>query len=111
MEAFAKAIQEMVDDAVASMRSTGDGRAVDYAAVEEKVGEKARVVERGMHQALLTRLDVDAPRVVIGGKPHVRVGRGPAPYYTKAGQVSVEEGDAPGSFFGCVVGVNVCDAA
>lgn len=90
MEAFAKAIQEMVDDAVASMRSTVDGRAVDYAAVEEKVGEKARAVERGVHQALLSRLDVDAPRVMIGGKPHARVGRGPAPYYTKAGAVSVE---------------------
>jgi hypothetical protein len=90
MDAFAKAIQEMVDDAVASMRSTVDGRAVDYAAVEEKVGEKARAVERGMHQALLSRLDVDAPRVMIGGKPHARVGRGPAPYYTKAGEVSVE---------------------
>lgn len=89
MEALAKAIQAMVDDAVASARSMVDGRAVDYAAVEEKVGERARAVERGVHEALLSRLDVDAPRVVIGGKPHEKVGRGPAPYYTKAGEVPV----------------------
>jgi hypothetical protein len=89
MEAFGKAIQAMVDEAVASMRSMGDGRAIDYAGVEEKVGEQARAVERGVHEALLGRLDVDAPRVVIGGKAHAKVGRGPAPYYTKAGEVSV----------------------
>lgn len=90
MEALAKAVQEMVDEAVASMRSTVDGRAVDYAAVEERVGEHARAVERGVHQAMLSKLDVDAPRVMIGGKLHAKVGRGPAPYYTKAGEVSVE---------------------
>lgn len=89
MESFAKAVQEMLDEAVASMRSTGDGRAVDYAAIEQRFEERARAVERGVHEAMLTRLDVDAPRVMIGGKQHQKVGRGPAPYYTKAGEVSV----------------------
>ena len=89
MEALGEAVQAMIDDAVASMRSMGDGRAVNYAAVEDKVGEQARAVERGIHAALLTRLDVDAPQVLIGGKAHEKVGRGPAPYYTKAGEVRV----------------------
>jgi hypothetical protein len=89
MEALAEAVRAMVDEAVATMRSMGDGRAVDYAAIEERVGERSRAVERGAHQAMLAKLDIDAPRVVIGGKAHGRVGRGPAPYYTQAGEVSV----------------------
>ena len=64
MEALAEAVRAMVDAAVASTRSMGDGRAVDYAAIEEKVGEQARAVERGVHAAMLARLDVDAPRVL-----------------------------------------------
>jgi hypothetical protein len=62
---------------------------VDYAPVEEEMGRLARAVERGAHTAILEGLEVDVARVVIDGKPHARVERGPGPYYTLAGEVTV----------------------
>lgn len=76
--------------AVATLCSNSSGESVDYAAVERQVAECAARVERASHQLLLSHLDVDAPRVLIGGKEHVRVERTPATYYTMAGPVVVE---------------------
>jgi hypothetical protein len=102
MDVLADALQQMVDKVVAATRSTSDGRAVDYAKIEEEFGERAQAAERGMHTAMLEALDVDAPRVTVGGKAHVRVSRGPGQYYTKAGEVTVvrslyREVGAPGT--------------
>ena len=51
------------------------GAGVDYSRVETSVREACAAVERSAHQCLLQSLDVDAPRVTIGGKRCSRVGR------------------------------------
>lgn len=89
LRALGEAMQAMVDRVVAANRAAGDGRAVDYAPIEREIGALARATERGAHQGILQALDVDQPRVLIDGKPHARVERGPGPYYTMAGEVSV----------------------
>jgi len=73
---------------VASGVSVG-GKAVDYAKVEQTIGEKTAAIERAAHQAILRRLDIDAPKVMIDGVPWTRVGRHEATYYTMAGPVEV----------------------
>lgn len=66
------------------------GKLVDYAKVERKVGEVTAAVERAAHQAILRRLDVDAPQIAIDGARWTRVGRYEQTYYTMAGAVVVE---------------------
>jgi hypothetical protein len=46
--------------------------------------------ERQMKRRLLRALDIDAPQVLIEGKPHARVGRYEATYKTQAGPVVLE---------------------
>ena len=89
LRSLGEAMQEMVDRVVAANRAAIGGRAVDYAPVEQEIGDLARAVERGAHKSVLQALDVDEAKVVIGGKLHARVERGPGPYYTLAGEVSV----------------------
>lgn len=89
LRALGEAMQAMVDRVVGVNRASVGGRSLDYAPVEEDMGRLARAVERGAHKAILEALDVDGARVVIDGKPHARVERGPGPYYTLAGEVSV----------------------
>jgi hypothetical protein len=79
----------VLEQVKAARRASGDGRAVDYAVVEREVAGRCAAVEREAHRAMLVALDVDAPQVLINGKPHVRVLRGAGPYYTMAGEVSV----------------------
>ncbi len=57
-----------------------DGKAVDYARVERKVGELTAAVERAAHQAILRSLDIDAPTILIAGASWTRVGRYEATY-------------------------------
>ncbi len=73
-----------------TITGTGGGKAVDYGAVEDRIAERARRMERASHQAILEELDIDVPAVVIGGERYIRVGRCEAPYHTLAGSVSVE---------------------
>lgn len=68
----------------------GGGKAVDYAAVEAAVAGSAAQTERTAHHALLQKLDIDVPAVVIGGVRYTRVGRCEGPYHTMVGSVSVE---------------------
>lgn len=86
-----EAIQELLANVMAANRvARADGRAVDYASLEQMVSDKGRKVERGAHRAMLQALDVDQPLVAIEGKRHARVGRFYATYYTDAGAVTVE---------------------
>src|SRR5579883_1346317 len=62
---------------------------MDYAAVERQVSACTAEIEKAVHQTLLGRLDLDAPRLLIEGKAHLRVGRYPATYYTLAGPVVI----------------------
>ena len=68
----------------------GGGKAVDYAAVEAAIAGSAARTELTAHQAILPKLAIDVPAVVIGGVRYTRVGRCEGPYHTMAGSVSVE---------------------
>ncbi|MBE7449514.1 MAG: hypothetical protein HS111_11640 [Kofleriaceae bacterium] len=43
--------------------------------MERTIGEKTAAIERAAHQAILRRLDVDAPKMMIDGGSWSRVGR------------------------------------
>lgn len=45
----------------------GGGKAVDYGAVEAAVAEEVARTELAAHRAILQKLDIDVPAVVIGG--------------------------------------------
>ena len=85
-----EAMATTLEDLKTTIGRTGNGKAVDYGAVEAVIAEDARGVERASHQALLQALDIDVPAVIIGGVRYLRVGRCEAPYHTLAGSVSVE---------------------
>jgi hypothetical protein len=89
-----KEVVAAVERLVVSITRIGDRcsgrRAVDYAEVEREIGEAAADVERAAHQGILRRLDIDAPRIVVGGSSHTKVGRYEQTYYTMAGPVVVE---------------------
>jgi len=68
----------------------GGGKAVDYAAVEAAIAGSAAGTELTAHQAILQKLDIDVPAVVIGGVRYTRVGRCEGSYHTMVGSVSVE---------------------
>ena len=79
----------LIEDASRRLRAAAGGRAVDYGAVEVDVAGKVAAIERAVHERVLGALDVDQPRVRIGGREHVRVGRHEATYHTLAGDVVV----------------------
>jgi hypothetical protein len=84
------AITETLEDLKGTLARFDGGKAVDYARVEQAIAEDAHKVERASHQALLQKLDIDVPAVIIGGVRYTRVGRCEAPYHALAGSVSVE---------------------
>lgn len=62
----------------------------DYAAIERELAERTAAIEAQSHGVLLRAADLDAPRILVGGDVHRRVGRHAATYYTAAGPVVVE---------------------
>ncbi len=96
---FPEELQPLVDAAVIVIEQTkafmvearAKGSAVDYGQQERQVAEQSARIEREAHRARLTALDIDAPRVEIGGKSYRRVLRDePGPYHTLAGSVAVK---------------------
>ncbi len=70
--------------------SAGRGsEAVDYAQLERRIGELTAAVERAAHRCTLRSLEVDAPRVEIGGKAYTRVGHGNGTYRALAGPLEL----------------------
>jgi len=67
------------------MAAQRGGGSVKYNRVEGTVAQSMARLERATHQELLPELDVDAPRLLIGGKTYERVGRSDGNYYTLAG--------------------------
>ena len=65
------------------------GREGLYESFEGRLAERLAAVERGAHQATLSALDVDAPRILINGELHVRVVRDQTTYRSQAGEVPV----------------------
>lgn len=66
----------------------GDMSAFDAAWQSVNAGVEAS--ERELKRRLLRVLDVDAPQVLVDGKPYARVGRYEASYKTRQGPVEVE---------------------
>src|SRR2546427_4048184 len=85
-----KAMAEQLAEVQRTMARQGGGKAVDYALVEQAVGEAAGRTEREAHRAILQSLDIDVPAVVIGKERYTRVGRCEDKYHTMAGLVSGE---------------------
>ena len=90
LKALGDAMVEVLAAVDRARAGTTAGKAVDYGAVEGVIGEAVARIERAGHQAVLQSLDVDRPRVMIGGARFARVGRCEATYYTLAGPVVVE---------------------
>lgn len=88
-EELAGAVKRFVEEVEGAMPETRGGRAVDVASYEQAVEQSAAGLEREAMRRFLQALDVDAPHVIIHGKPYTRVGRYEAPYETKAGAVKV----------------------
>jgi len=88
-EELAGAVKRFLQEVEGAMPETRGGRAVDVASYEQAVEQSAAGLEQEAMRRLLQALDVDAPHVIIHGKPYTRVGRYEAPYETKAGPVRV----------------------
>lgn len=67
------ALQELVDTAMEQVQRGKLGGAPNYGSFERVLGEKLFEVERRAHEASLSALDVNAPKVVINGRLHARV--------------------------------------
>jgi hypothetical protein len=80
-------LKALVDEAQAQVESGRTGGPVDYEAFERRLREKVAAVERSAHEAALSSLDIDAPKVLINGVLHARVGRHETTYMTQAGGV------------------------
>ena len=90
LQPFALAIEQALARLrVARAKAVGSG-SVDYGQIEEEMASAAAAIERSAHQVLLAALDIDAPEVLVNGERHRRVLRTPGPYYTMAGEVSIE---------------------
>jgi hypothetical protein len=90
LKSLVQAVKDLFAVAISRMRDARGGKAVDYRAVEREVGKKICALERDMHGALLSKLEVDAPRVEIKGKTYARVGEGLGTYFTMAGPVQIK---------------------
>jgi len=82
-------IQAYVAEVARQVREGEGRRRVDYAGFERQLAEKTAAMERAGHQAALSALDVDAPRLLLNDVEHTRVGRYAADYKTPAGPVPV----------------------
>jgi len=83
-------LNALVGEARRRLADAKRGRRIDYELFEQRVAERVAAIEVATHAATLAALDIDAERVLINDKLHVRVGRYPAPYRTRAGESSVE---------------------
>jgi hypothetical protein len=89
LNALGPVLKDWVKTVVKGLSRTVGGRPFDTEVFGREVWEAAGAVHRVAWKAVLTRLDVDAPRVKIGGQVHHRVGREDASYYTPDGAVVV----------------------
>ena len=87
---LAEALSRIVARVTGQLKRGPGGKPIDYARVERDLGEDAAAIERAAHGSILAALDVDAPKIRVGGELHTRVGRYEKTYYTMAGPVAVE---------------------
>ena len=89
-EGLAESMQSFVNATVAAARSSGGGRAVDYAETERAIAERTAAMERAAHVEVLRSLDVDVPHIRVRGQLFAKLSREPGTYYTMAGESVVE---------------------
>jgi hypothetical protein len=83
-------ITRLTDAVAAQAESTQrGGEAIDYLAWEQEVAKLTAEVECAAHECTLSALEVDAPRVEIGGETYTHVGYGKGTYRGVAGPVEV----------------------
>jgi hypothetical protein len=79
------ALRGVVDAAMSQVERGHTGGAVDYATFERLMAEKVAEVERRVHEAALSALDVDLPKVFINKVLHTRVLRSETTFQGLAG--------------------------
>jgi hypothetical protein len=79
-------LTQRIDDELAQ---AGNGAAIDYGALEQRVADALGEVERGLHAQVLARLDIDVPAIRVWGDEYRRIGRFESDYHTLAGTVRV----------------------
>jgi len=87
---LASAIMELIAAVQEWRKSASVGTcAVDYGAVEATMGAQVGAVERAAHASVLGSLEVDAPKLLIGGETYTRIGHALGTYRTMAGEVAL----------------------
>jgi len=82
-------IKEMIA-AMRKAQQSGYGTcAVDYAQVEETIALRTAEIEREAHAGILRTLEVDAPKLTIGGASYTQIGHADGTYKTMSGPVTV----------------------
>jgi hypothetical protein len=79
-------LTQRIDDEFAQ---AGNGAAIDYGALEQRVADVLGDIERGLHAQVLARLDIDVPAIRVWGDEYRRIGRSESEYHTLAGTVRV----------------------
>lgn len=90
LKGLVEPIESLIRAVEDGRESARGGRAIDYAKLEEAIEEKTAEIERKAHGSILAALDVDAPRVRIGGKTFTRIGREPGTFKTRTGPEVVQ---------------------
>lgn len=67
-----------IDDELAQ---AGNGAAIDYGALEQRVADALGEVERGLHAQVLARLDIYVPAIRVWGDECRRIGRFESDYH------------------------------
>jgi hypothetical protein len=88
LKVLVKPITKLIEEAASQVERCRKGQRVEYERFESELGDRVAALELAAHEACLSALDVDAPRIRIGGRVHVRVGRHEAAFKTRAGEVS-----------------------
>ena len=73
LKVMVPALRDAVDSALAQVERARLGDAVAYARFEREISEKLCEVERRAHEAALTALDPDLPKLLINKVVHTRV--------------------------------------
>ena len=87
---FGEAVEAMLKDLKKfQTEAAKDGAPVDFAAFSEALEKNSAAARLELKRRALQELDVDAERITSNQKPHARVGRYEAAYFTKEGPVTV----------------------
>ena len=90
LKPLADAVERLIEDVIESTTANPGGRSVPYVETEKRFERRTADIERAAHAIALASLDVDVPRVSVGGKLYNRLGRSETSYFSAAGPVRLE---------------------